>query len=188
MHRRRLLALPLSCLLPGVALAAPPPGQLGEDEVEVSYDRDTYVGRFSFVVPVPQAIAWEVLTDFEHMAGFVPNVEESRIVEREANTLQVAQRGKLDFGPFSMRFESVRRIEMRRREGILLSRGIAGSARRLESEMRLTPEAAGTRLSYRLEMVPDRWLPSSLGMGFLQHELAEQFTAIAREMLRRAGR
>ena len=43
----------------------------------------------------------------------------------------------------------------------------------------------GTSLNYHIEVTPERWLPSSFGTSFMRHELAEQFTALAREMERR---
>lgn len=184
MDRRTLLALPLLWLLP------PIPGtaaeiHLPEDNIQVVFENDMYVGRFSFVVPVPAAIAWDALTDFDRMAAFVPNLEASRILSRHNNVLLVAQRGRLDFGPLSFPFDSERRVELHQREGVLISRAISGNAKHMLSEMRITPEALGTRLEYRLEMIPDRWLPSGIGISFMRRELAEQFSALAREMVRR---
>jgi carbon monoxide dehydrogenase subunit G len=183
MLRRHFLSILLTAL-PGLSLAGTEP-ELPEDDVQVVYENEMYVGRFSFVVAVPPTVAWEVLTDFDHMADFVPNLEASRVIAREAGVVHIAQRGKMDFGPFTFRFESERRVEARQREGLLIARAVSGSAKHMQSEMRLTPEAGGTRLDYRVEMVPERWIPSSLGVGFMRHELAEQFTAIAREMVRR---
>jgi carbon monoxide dehydrogenase subunit G len=183
MHRRRFLILPLACLFPLTSSATEL--ELPEGGIQVAYENEMYVGRFSFLVPVPPAVAWETLTDFDRMAEVVPNLEASRILAKQNNVLLVAQRGRLDFGPFSFRFESERRVEMRQKEGLLISRAVSGTAKHMLSEMRLTSEASGTRLDYRLELIPDRWLPSSLGTGFMRRELAEQFTALAREMVRR---
>lgn len=171
--------------LPKTVMAAASQPNLTEDEVDTSYDNGVFKGRFTFFVPVPAKLAWEVLTDFDHMADFVPNVESSRFVSREGNVAHVAQRGKLDFGPFTIRYESERRIEMRPSEGIILARSVAGTTKHMQSEMRLSGQSQGTELSYRVEMVPDRWIPSSVGVSFMRHELAEQFSAIAREMVRR---
>lgn len=182
MNRRHFLAL--VAWAPWAACPAAP-GDLAEDAVEVSYEDGLYSARFAFVVAAPMALAWEVLTDFEHMAAFVPNLEQSEVLIREPGGLRVRQRGRLDFGPFAMRFESQRQVELRPREGIIRSRAIGGSTRHMQSEMRLLAVPDGTRLDYSLEMIPDRWIPSSLGLNFLRHELAEQFTAIAGEMLRR---
>ena len=43
----------------------------------------------------------------------------------------------------------------------------------------------GSQIDYRIEIEPASWIPSSLGINFLQHELAEQFNALGKEMLRR---
>ena len=140
-------------------------------------------------VPVRREIALAVLTDFENMENFVPNLSSSRIVRRNGNIYLVAQEGKADFGPFSYRFTSERRIEVLP-EGRIRARAVSGTVKAMSSELTLL--AAGptaTLIDYRIESTPDVWLlPSALGVGFLRHELDEQFTAIAREMLRRNGR
>lgn len=185
MNRRWFLLAPSLCLVSVSLAASPLQPTLAEDDVETIFDNGTYRGNFRFHVPVPLKTAWEVLTDFDRMADFVPNVESSRYVSREGNNALVAQRGKLDFGPFTIRYESERRIEMRPAEGVILARAVGGTTKYMQSEMRLLADARGTELNYRVEMIPDRWIPSGIGVGFMRHELAEQFSAIAREMVRR---
>lgn len=168
-------------LLAGLAL----PGlALTDDDVKVEYKDGTYTASLRTRTPAPSAIVLAVLTDFEHMAEFMPGLLSSRIVAHQGNTYQVAQRGKISFGPFSMSFESLRQIEVMDGQRIL-SRSLAGSARRMHSEMRIEPLEHGTRLEYRIEVEPESWIPSSLGANFLQHELAEQFNALTKEMFRR---
>lgn len=174
----RILSL---LLLAGLAL----PGQaLTDDDVKVDYKDGIYTASLRTRTPAPPAIVLAVLTDFEHMADFMPGLVSSRIVSRQGNIYQVAQRGKISFGPFSMSFESLRQIEVVDGQRIL-SHSLAGSARRMHSEMRIEPLEHGTRLDYRIEVEPETWIPSSLGANFLQHELAEQFNALTKEMFRR---
>ena len=135
---------------------------------------------------MPPAIALAVLTDFDRMAEFMPGLTYSRVAEKSGNVYRIVQRGKASFGPFALSYESERRIEIASPQRIL-SRSLAGSTRRMQSEMRLLPDGSGTRLDYRLELEPESWIPSSLASNFLQHELAEQFNALGVEMLRRAG-
>lgn len=183
---RRIFCLAIGlAALPKSLMGAGSQPNLTEDEVDTIYDNGIYRGHFTFLVPVPPRLAWEVLTDFDRMADFLPNVEHSRYVARDGNIAQVAQRGKLDFGPFTIRYESERRIEMHPAEGIILARATSGTTKHMQSEMRLTAQGQGTELNYRVEMIPDRWIPTSVGVTFMRHELAEQFSAIAREMVRR---
>jgi len=183
--RRWLLGLLLGGMcLPCLAGAAPldASGSGGEPPtVVVEYREGSYYGTLSFTVPVPPAVALEVLTDFEHMANFVPNLTSSKLLSQAGNIYRIAQQGTANFGPFSFSFESERQVEVFP-EGRLVSNGISGSPRSIRSELRITAANGGSHLDYRVEMVPDRWFPSSIGTHFIRHELAEQFMALGREM------
>ena len=178
----RLLLLWLFCLA-GVAAADGSP-LLADDEVAVDYRAGTYFASLSLRVAATPAVALEVLTDFEHMAAFMPNLTSSRLVSRSANVYWVVQHGKADFGPFSFPFESERRIELMA-DGRILAQALSGSTKSMRSELRYQAAGGGTRIDYKLEVEPDRWLPSVLGVNLMRHELAEQFSALAREMVRR---
>jgi len=155
-----------------------------EEDVTVDFRNGTYFASLNFRVPVPSQVALEVLTDFDHMAKFVPNLTGSKLLERSGNVFRIAQQGKADFGPFSFPFESERRVELFP-EGRLVSQALSGTARYMQSELHVQATGGGSRIDYRIEMLPDRWLPSVIGVSFMRHELAEQFTALAREMMRR---
>lgn len=173
---RLLLILGLGGCLPALGLE---PGQ-----VAVDYRDGAYFASLEMVVAVPPAVALAVLTDFDRMAEFMPGLNRSRILARDGNIFRVAQQGRAQFGPVGFSYESERRIEVIGGTRIL-ARAIAGTAKRMSSEMQLSPVAGGTRLEYRVEIVPDTWLPGVVGRGFFRHELAEQFSALEREMLRR---
>lgn len=158
---------------------------VNDEDVHVEYRNGIYYASLSARIAVPPAIVFAVLIDFEHMAAFMPGLTSSRLTSQQNNVYVVAQRGKVKFGPFSMPYESERRIEIVDNNTKILSQSVAGSARRMQSEMRLSPWEQGTRLDYKIEIEPNNWLPSALGINFMQHELAEQFNALGREMLRR---
>ena len=174
------LALPLA---PGFA-ADLPMAPIDEETVAVDYREGVYFANLSLRVGVPPALALEVLTDFDHMAAFVPNLVSSRILSRSGNIYRIAQQGKANFGPFSFVFESERRVELQP-DGRLISQALSGSTKYMRSELAVQGSAGGTRINYQIEMAPDRWLPASIGTNFMRHELAEQFNALAHEMERR---
>src|SRR5574343_642689 len=155
------------------------------EDVHVEYRNGTYYAHLSARIAVPAPIVFPVLTDFEHMANFMPGLTSSRVLSHQNNVYVVGQRAKVKFGPFAMPYESERRIDIVDNNTKILSQSVAGSARRMQSERRLSPWEQGTRLDYKIEIEPDNWLPSALGINFMQHELAEQFNALGREMLRR---
>lgn len=157
---------------------------IASENVAVDYRNGIYFADLSLQVAVPPATAIEVLTDFEHMAAFVPNLVNSRIISRTGNVYLIAQQGKARFGPLSFSFESERRIELYP-DGRLISQALSGSTKYMRSELAVQGTAGGTSLNYHIEVTPERWLPSSFGTSFMRHELAEQFSALAREMERR---
>lgn len=179
----RQLSAFLLCLVCGFANAAQ--GGVDPSSVTVDYREGHYFGSVRFLVDVPQSLALAVLTDFDNMARFVPNLSKSRVVERDGPVYRVTQEGKAGYGPFSFRFNSERRIEVFP-DGRVVAVGLSGSASYLRTELQLQAQGAGeTLITYRIDLVPGQWMPSVVGVGFLRHELAEQFSALADEMRRR---
>lgn len=154
-------------------------------DVAVDVRNGVYFASLAVEVDVSQERARQVLTDFDHMASFMPGLESSKLLSQQGNVYRIAQRGRSGFGPFSVRLDSERRIEWFP-EGRLVSEMLSGAARSMHSELRLV--ALGrhrTRIDYRLEVQPIDWWPSGLVASFLRSELAEQFSALVREMMRR---
>jgi len=154
--------------------------------IDVKRDGDAFEVDTTLFAPVPLDVAWDVLTDFENMEKFVPNVSASRIVANDGNRLTIEQRGRARFGLFSFAFDSVRRIELTPRTQIR-STQVKGNMRRMESLTTFIPADGGTRLRYQVDVVPGALFPAALTERFLEHEIEEQFGAIVKEMVRRAG-
>ena len=153
--------------------------------IDIAKDSDAYVANVVMFAPVATDVAWQVLTDFDHMAEWVPNVRESKVIAREANAVTIEQHGVAKFGIASFSYVSVRHIEPDPPRTIR-STQIKGNMRRLESLMTLAPDGNGTKLVYHLEMVPGALAATVMSKEFLEHELREQFGAIIAEMVRRS--
>jgi hypothetical protein len=155
-----------------------------ELRIEVERKGELFTVHAFLFAPVPPRDAWAVLTDFEHMASFVPNLSESRVTNRAGERLTVAQKGVARFGVLKYPFESVREVELFPFESVR-SRNVGGNVSRVDSTTRIVAFEGGTRISYYVEVVPGFWFPGIVGESFLKHEIREQFDAILREMLRR---
>jgi ribosome-associated toxin RatA of RatAB toxin-antitoxin module len=155
-----------------------------EMAIEVARSGETFIVNALLFAPVTRREAWAVLTDFDHMTSYVPNLAESRVLERSGNRLTVAQNGVARFGKLDFPFESVREVELTPEESVR-SRNIRGTVRKLESVTQLSEAEGGTRISYRVEMILDWWFSNPVGEAFLEHEIHEQFDAIVKEMRRR---
>ncbi len=159
-----------------------------EPEITVTVTRsgEAFVVDAVVDIDVAQRTAWDVLTDFDHMSAILSNLASSKIVRRDGQTLTVRQEGAVKYGLFSFSFESEREVRLEPMKRILVKQ-LSGTAKRMESESRLMSTELGSHLNYRAEIVPDSVLARMFGAGFVKHEVAEQFRAMAVEMKRRAA-
>jgi carbon monoxide dehydrogenase subunit G len=171
------------CLCPVLGAAQEAP-LVSASDVRVERSGDQFTVDLSFYAPVAPAQAWSVLTDFERMAGFVPNMISSDIVERNDKLLKIRQKGVSRFGIFSTNFESIQETQLTPLTEIR-ARGVSGDFKRMDSVMQLAPEGSGTRLTYHAEVQPDFWFPPFIGPVLARRDVAEQFSAMLREMVRR---
>ena len=138
-------------------------------------------------VPVSPRRAWEVLTDFDHMASIVSNLESSRITSRQGDSLRVHQEGTARYGLLSFHFESEREVHLEAMQRIV-SRNLSGSAKQIDSEARLRALDGAVEITYHAEVVPDSVLARLFGTAFIRHEVEEQFREMTIEMRRRQDR
>jgi len=153
--------------------------------IDITQDSDRYRADVTMFAPVPVGVAWDVLTDFDHMARWVPNLRDSKGTVTDPNNVTVEQQGVARFGIFSFPYTSVRQMQLNPQQTVKATQ-IKGSMRSLESLMTLAAEGSGTKLMYHLEIVPAGAAAAVLSKDFLEHELREQFGAIIDEMVRRS--
>ena len=153
--------------------------------VAIRRDGEAYVVDAEFVVQATRKQAWDVLTDYDHMAEFVSNVTASRIVRRDPEKMEVAQTSRLGFGPFELKFENAREIEFIPLQEIH-STLIRGDMKASSFTTRLTDEGSATRVTNHGRFTPDRWIPPLIGIAVLEGETRRQFAELRAEILRRA--
>jgi hypothetical protein len=140
----------------------------------------------SFHVDVSPALAWRVMTDYEHMAGFVPTMTESRVLGAANGRLTVYQKGVASLAWFSHDWEMEREITLEP-EIAIHSHALRGNVKRMEMQTHLTPEGDGVRIRYQALTLPDFWVPPLIGPALMKSQVTEQFSALAAEMHRRAA-
>lgn len=153
--------------------------------IDVSRAGDGYVVKATMDVPVTVKQAWSVLTDFENLSRWVPDLTRSRVISRAKDVAIVEQTGTTKVGP--ARFTYTTEGSVRLKEPVSIqSRQIKGDMRRLESSIVLRPAGGGTRISYRLEVTPGPLASAALSDEFLRIQIGNQWDAIIAEMIRRA--
>jgi carbon monoxide dehydrogenase subunit G len=172
----------LLALIGEVALGVEP-----KIDVAVEQSGETFVVDATIDVQVSLAAAWDVLTDFDHMASVVGNLTLSKVTSRNGNTWTVWQEGIARYGPLSFSFQSEREMQLEPMRRIL-ARNLSGTLKRMESEAMITPLNQGVQIKYRATIVPNSLLARIFGKSFIRHEVEEQFLEMAKEMTRRHAR
>lgn len=181
---RSTVLLLAAILTLGLALAA----EEAPDPVSVSVTRsgESMAIMAEFRVPVNLRLAWDVLTDFEHMPAFLPGLRESHVVSLAGNQLTVKQKGESTLGLLPVEYESVRFVELKPYQSIH-SRTLKSSLGNVEGVTRLTPEGRNlTLVHYSASALPDSSLAALIPSSYLKEGLRAQFQAMREEMLRRA--
>jgi hypothetical protein len=182
MKKISFLLLIWSALFMQIAMAEP---AVDEDiEVKVKIAGESVTVDLSLVVPATRQEVWSVLTDFGHMADFVSNLKESRVISTSGNTLKIFQRGVATYGPINFPFESTREIRLTPFDKIK-SHMISGNMRKMEGMTRLIDEGGQTRIIYHTDTIQEIWVPPLAGNLFIEHEIREQFKEMRNEIMKR---
>jgi carbon monoxide dehydrogenase subunit G len=179
---RARLSLVLVAFIPCLGQAA----ILSEQDINVHTERegDTLHVTVDMRVAVKPRRAWEVMTDFDRMAGFIPNLSSSKVIERKGNHLKVAQKGTYSLGLWSFPFESMRDVELFPYAKVT-SHGTSGSMKSMDSVTYLEADGQNTRVNYNATLIPAISIPPLIGPGLVNSEVREQFQGMRDEMVRR---
>ena len=178
----RIWAVPLICLLLFASQAA-----FGLDrklDIAVQQVGDTFIVDAAIEVPVPVDLAWDVLTDFDHMTSILGNLTASKVLSRNGNLWRVRQEGVAKYGPFSYSFESVREIRLEPKTRIV-SKSLSGTLAQTSSLAEIVPVNQGVQLKYHVEMQTGSMLARMFGLPFVRHEVEEQLQRMVKEMTAR---
>jgi hypothetical protein len=185
MHRRKLLLtlsiLPLLCL----------PWQAAAQQMwaKARVDRSMLSGNVDILafidVPADLAAAWQVLTDYNRLAEFVPDMHASRIVSKPGEPIQVYQRGKKSWLLVDIPMELVFRMDETPSSSIRF-RMLSGNIRGMQGEWQLSPFGQGVRIKYVAHMKPGLLAPRAPGDFLLiEADIENMLLSIGKEILRR---
>lgn len=174
-----------------VALPVRAFGQGTPDEhgivVAVHRDARAVVIDGDWLVDAGARDAWDVLTDYDHMATFVSSLSASRIVARADGKLEVEQTSHFGIGLLRYEFDTLREVDLIAQREIR-STLIRGDMKASTFTTRLVPEGGKTRVLVHGRFIPDRWIPPLIGTAVLGSETRKQFAELRAEILRRTQR
>lgn len=134
----------------------------------------------------PAELAWAVLTDYEGLVRSIPDMTESRVIMRNGNQVVVEQKGAASL------FLPRRAIEVRLEivespYEWVTSRAVAGSFKEMDGCYELKTQGGVLRFTYTGRIVPGFWLPDLIETTAVRRSVGRQFTAVVREIQRRAA-
>ncbi len=138
----------------------------------------------SALMQVDARIAWEVLSDYDNLAQFIPDVKSSRVVSRDGNRFLVEQKGEFGFFFYRQPVEVMLEVveEPRRR---IDARRISGNIRDLETRYELKASDPGVKLDYVGRFIPEFSVPPFFGMAMVRRIIERRFRAMVEEIVRR---
>ena len=151
---------------------------------EVTTQGEFIMVRASVDLPASRATAWSVLTDYDSLAQFIPDMEYSRVVSRGPDGLVVAQKGRYGVLFFARDVE-VQLAVIESPPHTVVSRFLSGNVRDMNGRYDLSENASGTRLVYQGRLLPTEDLPPLIGLAMVRYALERHFTAMVREIERR---
>jgi len=137
-------------------------------------------------ITIPQSVeqVWHVITDYERLADFVPNLTTSKLLSNREGRIRLEQVGAECF----LKFKFCARVVLDMTERFPHEVGFAmqeGDFRQFEGAWKLHPseDNQSTRLSYNLSVKPPRAMPAALIEHHIRQNLTANMLAIRKRVL-----
>jgi polyketide cyclase/dehydrase/lipid transport protein len=162
---------------------------LSAEEVGVDAERQGSALAISAhaTIRAPLPLIWRTLTDYDHLAEFIPGMRRSRVVARRGSTAIVEQTGEARFFIFHYPIAVV--VESDEHYPATIGvRVLAGNLKQLAGAYRIET-VPGARdefvLRWRGIIEPDIFLPLFITAPGLRETVADQFLGMVKEIERR---
>jgi ribosome-associated toxin RatA of RatAB toxin-antitoxin module len=196
--RRRTLLIHAGAIALAVA-ALPLPTALADDnapapnananaglQVDVRRDKGTAYPIFTvkarIVTNAPLQRVWDVLTDYDRLAEFVPDLTSSRLVARDGDECIVAQEG---FGQFLFIKQPIHLLVrvVETPPSTIQVTLVKGNMHEYSADWVLNAiDANTTQIDYDATLAPMFYVPSLFGTMLMKRDLRNMLAGIVREM------
>jgi carbon monoxide dehydrogenase subunit G len=166
------------------AATAPAVADAADPQVAVSEDGDGYVVTASFTVSQSLSAAVTVLSDYERIPQFMPEVRVSRIVERMGDVTTVEQEAVASFMMFSKRVHML--LDIHSEPGAIRFRDrSARSFARYEGSWAFAEVDGGTAITYELRARPTFAIPEFVIKRLLKRDATAMIRRLQTEIAAR---
>ena len=175
MLARLVLCLLFACAMP--AMAQLPKLEVAVKRVELE-GQPIFEVAASGAVRAPPAAVWKILTNYERMPEFVPDLQSTRVLSRTGNRAIVEQYGVARFLFFKRGIHLVVQVVEENQSNIDITL-VSGDMKVYQCrwELQPTPEG-GTRIVYGGKLVPKFYVPGMLGANIIRSDIERMMTAV----------
>jgi Polyketide cyclase / dehydrase and lipid transport len=182
----RRLVLVAAFLMLAVGTVSAAGGQEAEPQVTVREQNGVYSVTARFQVAQPPAIALAVLTDYDDIPRFMPQIKKSVVLERDGDHVVVEQEAVSRLFAFSKRVHLV--LDITQASGSLYFRDRCGrSFVRYEGAWRMSEQHGRTEILYELTTQPAFDVPEFLVKRLLKRDSATTIDQLRREIADRSS-
>ena len=173
MMTRLLILLLLACALPAAALELTVTQAASQNGGGKTYQ----IAASGDVNAAPAAV-WRILTDYEHMPDYVPNLKSARVVSRNGDKVVVEQLGAARFLFFSRAIRLVVQVHEQAPNKFDISL-VEGDMKVYRCTWELVPlPGGGTRLLYTAAIAPAFYVPGILEASLVRKDIAAMMAAL----------
>lgn len=133
----------------------------------------------SGTVQAPLPVVWRILTSYDRMEEFVPDLVSCRVLSRNGNEVIIEQFGNARFLFMSRSIHLIVRATEQPMSSIDIDL-ISGDMKHYESRWELVPvpETGGTRVLYTGRMMPSFYVPGILGTNIIRGDVERMMGAV----------
>lgn len=172
--------------LPGARLTAAA-DPVPSPQVSVQEARGTYTVTARFEIPQPPEIVLAVLSDYEAIPRFMPDVKKSVVIERTPGRLVVEQQAVSKFMMFSKEIHLL--LEVTEGDNRLEFTDRCGkSFTRYRGAWRIAPRGTGSIVTYELDAQPGFDVPEFILKRLLKRDSGQLINRLRSEFAERSSR
>jgi ribosome-associated toxin RatA of RatAB toxin-antitoxin module len=173
----------------GTILAAEPARSAQEVTVDADQQGNALAVTAQAILRAPLPLIWRTLTDYDHLAEFIPGMRSSRVLERRRDGAIVEQTGEASFWLFHYQIAVTVKSDEHYPAAIGV-RILRGNLRQLSGGYQIETMAGKPdefRLQWRGIIEPDIFLPLFITAPGLRQIIADQFLGMIKEIERRGA-
>jgi len=170
---------------PVFAWAALPAGR--DIFVHVEREGNAFAVAAELTVAASTDEVWDVLTDFDHMAQVLSNVDLSRVANRNGRRFEVIQKAHGDAGLIHVSLDSVRAVELTPKREIQ-SHLVKGDLKSSDFTTRIAKKGGLTWITVRGKIVAEGLSAAAITSEAVQAQTQRQYQELREEILRRKAK